>query len=121
MAALQRSVKRIFSEQKLWSYFVILTAARSITSKAQAMKAVVLDGFGGPEQMRIGDVPKPEIKEDHVLIKVHATAVNRADILQRYGKYPPPKGESEIMGLEASGVVQYVGPKAGKSFRCATI
>lgn len=119
MAALQRNVKRIFSKEKLWSYLVILTATRSITSKAQAMKAVVLDDFGGPEKMRIGDVPKPEIKDDHVLIKVHATAVNRADILQRYGKYPPPKDESEIMGLEASGVVEYVGPKAGKSFRLA--
>ena len=82
-----------------------------------AMKAVILDKYGGPENMRIGEVQKPSVKDDHVLIRVHATALNRADVLQRMGKYPPPKGESEILGLEASGVVEFLGSKVKKKFK----
>ena len=100
--------------KNFWSYLVVLTATRSMSS---AMKAVVLDGFGGPEKMKIGEVEKPAVKDDHVLIKVHATALNRADVLQRQGKYPPPKGESEIMGLEASGVVEFLGANVKKKFK----
>lgn len=51
------------------------------------------------------DVPMPTLAADAVLIKIHATAVNRADLLQRRGLYPPPPGESEIIGLEAAGVI----------------
>jgi len=51
------------------------------------------------------EVPTPEISADFVLIKIHATAVNRADLLQRRGFYPPPEGESDILGLEAAGVI----------------
>jgi putative PIG3 family NAD(P)H quinone oxidoreductase len=74
------------------------------------MKAVLLDGFGGPEVMRIGDAEVPEPGPGQVRIKVVATSVNRADIVQRQGHYPPPKGESEILGLEAAGVVESLGP-----------
>jgi len=55
--------------------------------------------------MYIGDVPMPQRKTGEVLVKVHASALNRADLLQRQGKYPPPKGESEILGLEMAGIV----------------
>eukprot|EP00794_Sanderia_malayensis_P000495 gene495-1141_t len=101
----------------LWSYLVILTATRSVSSAASKMKAVVVEEHGGPEKMLIKDVAKPEVKSDHVLIRVHATALNRADVLQRKGFYPPPKGESDIIGLECSGVVEFVGNKVKKPFK----
>ena len=69
------------------------------------MKAVQLHGYGAIEQMYIGNVPEPEQQEDQVLIKVYASALNRADLLQRAGKYPPPPGESDILGLELAGEV----------------
>jgi len=55
------------------------------------------------------EVPTPEVGPDGVLVEVHATAVNRADLLQRRGLYPPPPGESQILGLEAAGVVAETG------------
>ncbi|WP_432822181.1 NAD(P)H-quinone oxidoreductase [Trichloromonas sp.] len=73
------------------------------------MKAVVMDGFGGVEVMRVDEVPKPSPKDNEVLIKVAATSINRPDLVQREGKYPPPPGDSEILGLEVSGVVEEVG------------
>jgi putative PIG3 family NAD(P)H quinone oxidoreductase len=74
------------------------------------MKAVLLKQFGGPEVLYVGDAPKPEPGENQVRIRVMASTVNRADLHQREGNYPPPPGESEILGLEASGVVDAVGP-----------
>lgn len=74
------------------------------------MKAVVTDGDGGPEVMRLGEAPLPETGGGEVLVRVAATAVNRADTQQRKGAYPPPPGESEIMGLEAAGVIEALGP-----------
>eukprot|EP00001_Collodictyon_triciliatum_P025260 04617_2 len=53
--------------------------------------------------MTLGEAPLPTLKPKHVLIKVFATAVNRADLMQRQGTYPPPPGESDILGLEISG------------------
>jgi len=76
------------------------------------MKAIVLDGFGDVDVMRIGEVEKPEPMENQVRIRVAATSVNRADLVQRQGNYPPPPGASEILGLEAAGVVDKVGPGA---------
>ncbi len=67
------------------------------------MKAIVFDQPGDPEVLRIGSVPIPQCKPTEVLLKVEATAVNRADTLQRRGRYPPPKGASSIIGLEAVG------------------
>jgi len=74
------------------------------------MKAVLLDEFGGPERLRIGDLDIPEPGRDQVRVRVAATSVNRPDIVQREGNYPPPKGESEILGLEVAGVIDAVGP-----------
>jgi len=76
---------------------------------ADNMKAVVTDGVGGPEVMRLGEAALPEVGEGEVLIRIAATAVNRADTQQRKGSYPPPPGESEIMGLEAAGVIAALG------------
>ncbi|WP_067531945.1 NAD(P)H-quinone oxidoreductase [Nocardia crassostreae] len=75
------------------------------------MYAVTLDGFGGPEVMswaQAPDLPAPGPGE--AVIDVVAAGVNRADLLQRQGFYPPPPGASEILGLECSGVIAEVGP-----------
>jgi NADPH:quinone reductase-like Zn-dependent oxidoreductase len=74
------------------------------------VRAILLEGHGGPEVMRLGEAPDPRPGEGEVVLQVAATAVNRADLLQRAGRYPPPPGASEILGLEASGVVEEVGP-----------
>jgi putative PIG3 family NAD(P)H quinone oxidoreductase len=73
------------------------------------MRAVTLSGSGGPEVLGWGEVPDPVLRPGEVLVDVVATAVNRADLLQRAGAYPPPPGASEILGLECSGVVSEVG------------
>ena len=74
------------------------------------MKAVLLEGFGGVEVLQVGEVDRPVPGENQVLVKVMATSINRPDLVQREGKYPPPPGDSEILGLEVSGVIEEVGP-----------
>ncbi|MBJ8339996.1 NAD(P)H-quinone oxidoreductase [Antrihabitans sp. YC3-6] len=73
------------------------------------MYAIRLNGFGGPEVMEWTDGPDLHPGHGQVLIDVVATAVNRADILQRQGFYPPPPGASDVLGLECSGVISEVG------------
>ncbi len=80
------------------------------------MKAIRQTTFGGTETLYIGETTQPTISVDEILIEVHYAALNRADILQRQGKYPPPKGESTILGLEASGIIKEVG-KNVKSYK----
>ena len=70
------------------------------------MKAILVPAPGGPEALVFGEAPEPALRDGEVLVRVRATAVNRADLLQAAGKYPPPAGESEILGLEAAGVVE---------------
>jgi tumor protein p53-inducible protein 3 len=78
------------------------------------VKAVLVQSPGGREQLYIGEVNTPIPGETEIRIKVQATAVNRADIAQRQGNYPPPKGASPILGLELAGIVDKVGPKVSK-------
>ncbi len=73
------------------------------------MRAVVATEPGGPEVLTVTDLPDPEPGPGEVLVAVAATAVNRADLLQRMGFYPPPAGASEIIGLECSGTVAALG------------
>ena len=75
------------------------------------MRAVVLDSYGGPEVLTIREVPDPEPGPEEVLVDVVATAVNRADLLQRMGLYPGPPMVDEIPGLEFAGVVASVGSR----------
>lgn len=75
------------------------------------MKAVVVEKFGGPEELIIREVPTPVPGENELLVKIKATALNRADILQREGKYPPPTGASNILGLEFAGEIFRSGQK----------
>jgi putative PIG3 family NAD(P)H quinone oxidoreductase len=74
------------------------------------MRAVIVPTPGGPEVLTIGDLPDPEPGPGEVVVDVVATAVNRADLLQRKGFYPPPPGASETLGLECSGRIRSVGP-----------
>jgi tumor protein p53-inducible protein 3 len=76
------------------------------------VQAVICTGTGAPEVLALQDVPPPRPGRHEVLLDVRATALNRADLLQRRGLYPPPPGASEILGLECSGVVAALGPGA---------
>ncbi|MFD0362046.1 NAD(P)H-quinone oxidoreductase [Nocardia sp. GCM10030253] len=73
------------------------------------MRAINLNGFGGPEVMEWTEAPDPAPGHGEVLIEVAAAGVNRADLLQRQGFYPPPAGASEILGLEVAGVIGELG------------
>lgn len=64
---------------------------------------------GGPDVLELTVLPDPVPAPGEVLVRVRATAVNRADIMQRMGNYPPPAGASEVLGLEAAGVVEALG------------
>jgi NADPH2:quinone reductase len=73
------------------------------------VKAVVTNGYGGAEVLSLIEIAKPSPGPGQILIKVAAASVNRPDIIQREGNYPPPPGESEILGLECAGTVEAVG------------
>jgi putative PIG3 family NAD(P)H quinone oxidoreductase len=73
------------------------------------MFAITQKAAGGPETLEWTKVPDPRPEPGEVIIDVTATAVNRADILQREGNYPPPPGSSEVLGLECSGTIVSVG------------
>jgi putative PIG3 family NAD(P)H quinone oxidoreductase len=73
------------------------------------MRAVIATEPGGPEVLTVTDIPDPEIGPDEVLLDVAAAGLNRADLLQRQGLYPPPPGASEVIGMECSGTVAAVG------------
>jgi len=73
------------------------------------MHAITLPTFGGPEVLTWTEVDDPACGPDEVLVDVAASAVNRADLMQRQGNYSPPPGASDIPGLECSGVISEVG------------
>lgn len=73
------------------------------------MRAVVFDRPGDESVLRVGEVPSPDLRPGEVLIRVTAAGVNRADLLQRRGLYPPPPGASAVLGLECSGVAAALG------------
>ena len=73
------------------------------------MRAIEISAWGGPEVLRLVERPVPEPAEGEILVRVAAAGVNRPDILQREGKYPPPTGASDLPGLEIAGRVDVVG------------
>ena len=76
------------------------------------MKAIVVDPPGKTaDSLRLAEVPDPQPSDEEVLIRVHATALNRADIMQRMGGYPPQHGASDVLGLELSGEVIEAGSR----------
>ncbi len=78
------------------------------------MRAVVIESYGGPEVLAIREVPAPEPGPGEVLVDVVASALNRADLLQRMGLYPGPSMEYEVPGLEFAGRVASVGEAVGQ-------
>lgn len=78
------------------------------------MKVIQVLNPGKSSSLEIQEVQKPAPEKDQVLVKIEATAVNRADLHQRAGKYPPPEGASNILGLEISGIVEDTGPDVSK-------
>ena len=77
-----------------------------------SMRFIDMTGPGGPEVLRVAEAPLPQPKAGEVLIRVAAAGVNRPDILQRSGSYPPPPGASPVLGLEVAGTVVALGDKA---------
>ena len=74
------------------------------------MKAIVIREAGGPEVLEVRDVPEPDVSRGEVRVRIRATAVNRADMLQRMGVYPAPPGSpKDILGLEFAGEIDAVG------------
>ena len=70
-----------------------------------SMRYIAIDGFGAPEVMSVATGPRPSPGPGEVLVKVTAAGVNRPDVAQRQGNYPPPPGASQVMGLEIAGIV----------------
>src|SRR6202048_2966450 len=73
------------------------------------MKAVIAEKPGDESVLRLADVPDPVLRDEDIMIGVTHAGVNRADIMQRQGFYPPPPGASEIIGMEAAGEVAAIG------------
>ena len=72
------------------------------------MRAVLVDGAGDESVLRLGEAPAPELAPGSIRLRVRAAGVNRADLMQRQGLYPPPPGASELLGLECAGEVMEV-------------
>lgn len=81
---------------------------------SMGMRAVIAAGQGGPEVLRIVERPRPEPGQGQVLVRVEAAGINRPDVMQREGRYPPPPGASDVLGLELAGIVEALGPGAGR-------
>ena len=75
------------------------------------MTVVEIAAPGGPEQLKTATRPVPKPGDDEVLVKVAAAGVNRPDVMQRQGRYPPPAGASDLPGLEIAGEIVALGPK----------
>lgn len=86
----------------------------AIRHTIELMKAILLKKYGTADELYLGETALPAPTTHEILVKVKATALNRADILQRQGKYPPPKGASQVIGLEMSGIVEKVGAAVTK-------
>jgi putative PIG3 family NAD(P)H quinone oxidoreductase len=80
-----------------------------VAGHTEEMRAITFDQPGGPEVLTWTEVPDPEPGPGEVVVDVAAAAVNRADIMQREGHYPPPKGASPYLGLEVSGTISATG------------
>lgn len=72
-------------------------------------RGVIADGAGGPEVLRLVERELPPVGPNEMLLRVHAAGVNRPDVMQRQGNYPPPPGASDVLGLELAGVVEAIG------------
>ena len=76
-----------------------------------SMSVIEMHGTGRPDVLQLGTRPLPVLRDHEILVKVSAAGVNGPDLVQRRGYYPPPKGASDLLGLEVSGEVVSVGAK----------
>ena len=80
-------------------------------NETDTMQAVVLTGHGGVEVLELGAVPMPQPEAGEIRVRISTSGINRADLLQRIGRYPVPDGWPEdILGMECAGVVDSIGP-----------
>src|SRR5688572_7438195 len=80
---------------------------------SERMRAVVITAPGGPEVLEVREVPRPQPAGEQLLVRVHSSALNRADLMQRQGRYPaPPGAPADIPGIEFAGEVAALGPAA---------
>jgi NADPH:quinone reductase-like Zn-dependent oxidoreductase len=93
------------SSTECFSFRIILFEQK----QKSILKAILYNSENPNKSLYIGETQKPIPSENEILVKVKATALNRADLLQRAGKYPPPKGASKILGLEIAGEVVEIG------------
>ena len=84
-----------------------------MAEKGESMRAIVVPRPGGPEALRLERRPRPEPGSREILVRVEAAGVNRPDVHQRQGHYPPPPGVTDILGLEIAGEIVALGPDAG--------
>jgi NADPH2:quinone reductase len=96
-----------------------------MNSTSKTMKYIKIEEHGGPEVLKLNSMPIPEPGPDEVLIRVTAAGVNRPDVMQRKGLYPPPPGVTNVPGLEVSGTVvsageNVTGPAVGEEV-CALV
>ena len=104
-------------EKKFSLYFVRRRGARARASRvySRQMRAVVISKPGGPDVLEVQQVEKPRPGPGEVLVRVRASALNRADVLQRQGRYPAPPGAPQnIPGLEFAGEVAALGEDASR-------
>src|SRR5476649_2886911 len=78
-------------------------------SLPREMTVVEIAAPGGPEQLKVAVRPVPQPGNDEVLVRVAAAGVNRPDVMQRQGRYPPPAGASDIPGMEVAGEIVKLG------------
>ena len=90
------------------------TGSGSWDGYADPVLAVTIEQPGGPDTMVIGEVSDPQPRVDEVIVDVVAAGVNRADLLQREGRYPPPAGTAPYLGLECSGLISAVGAEVDR-------
>ena len=110
MALLSFTVSKVALLSFTVSKATLLTVAlRGRGVPSGGMYAITTDEHGGPEVLRWAEVPDPELAAGEVVVEVAAGALNRADLLQRKGFYPPPPGASEIIGMECSGRIAALG------------
>src|SRR5476649_2849340 len=79
-------------------------------SLPREMTVVEIAAPGGPEQLKSTIRPVPQPGENEVLVRVEAAGVNRPDVMQRQGRYPPPPGASDLPGMEVAGEIVELGP-----------
>jgi NADPH:quinone reductase len=95
----------------LAAHFVVTDNIGERMTLPREMTVVEIAAPGGPEQLKTGVRPVPKPGDDEVLVRVEAAGVNRPDVMQRQGRYPPPPGASDLPGMEIAGEIVALGPK----------